>query len=130
MVDKAKNFFPNFLKEKAGNMKEPLARLEKAIEKARARLEENVEKIDAGELRKLYDELLDWIRTSRGEVEHFFGDRLEKALAALKLPSREEVEELKKQVASLSKIVSGLDQAKSAPMAKKAVKKPVKKGKK
>jgi poly(hydroxyalkanoate) granule-associated protein len=128
MVDRAKKLIPDFIKDQAKNMKEPLGRIEKALENARERLNANVDKIDTTEVRKYYDELLDWIRTTRTEIEHFFSTRLEKTLSTLRLPSRDEVESLKKQVASLSKTVSAMKKTASPKKAPKKM--PAKKAKK
>jgi len=127
MVDKAKNYIPDFLKEGAKNVKEPLERIEKALEKAREKLSENVDKIDTAEFKKLYDEMISWIRATRIDVEEYVKVNLEKTIAKFQFPSRKEVDALKKQVASLTKALAAAKAPAKKASPKKAPKKAPKK---
>ncbi|HPM77898.1 MAG TPA: phasin family protein [bacterium] len=120
MVDKAKDLIPDFLKEGVKNVREPLAKAEKAIEKARDRLMENWEKLDPKDVKGVYDELLKRVRSARDEFEGMVTTGVEKTFTALNLPSRDEVDGIKTELNKISKTVNEL--AKGAP-AKKAVKK-------
>jgi len=120
MVDKAKDLIPDFLKEGVKNVREPLAKAEKAIEKARDRLMENWEKLDPKDVKGVYDELLKRVRSARDEFEGMVTTCVEKTFTALNLPSRDEVDGIKTELNKISKTVNEL--AKGAPT-KKAVKK-------
>jgi len=120
MVDKAKDLIPDFLKEGVKNVREPLAKAEKAIEKARDRLMENCEKLDPKDVKGVYDELLKRVRSARDEFEGMVTTGVEKTFTALNLPSRDEVDGIKTELNKISKTVNEL--AKGAPT-KKAVKK-------
>jgi len=120
MVDKAKDLIPDFLKEGVKNVREPLAKAEKAIEKARDRLMENWEKLDPKDVKGVYDELLKRVRSARDEFEGMVTTGVEKTFTALNLPSRDEVDGIKTELNKISKTVNEL--AKGAPT-KKAVKK-------
>ncbi len=121
MVDKAKDLIPDFLKDGVKNVREPLAKAEKAIEKARDRLTENWEKLDPKDVKRVYDELLKRVRSARDEFEGMVTTGVEKTFTALNLPSRDEVEGIKAELTKISKTINEL--AKGAPAKKAAAKK-------
>lgn len=125
MVDKAKDLIPDFLKEGVKNVREPLNKAEKAIVKARDRLSENWEKLDPKDVKKVYDDLLKRVRTARGEFEGMVSTGVEKTFGALNLPSRDEVDGIKAELAKISRAVKAL--TKKAPAKKAAKKAPAKK---
>ena len=125
MVDKAKDLIPEFLKDGVKNVREPLNKAEKAIEKARDRLTENWEKLDPKDVKRVYDDLLKRVRSARNELEGMVNTGLEKTFSALNLPSRDEVDGIKADLAKISKTVNQL--TKSAPAKKAAKKAPAKK---
>lgn len=132
MVDKAKDLIPDFLKDGAKNVMEPLGKLEKAIDKAREKVSKNVEKVDAREeIKKVFDDLQGRVRTARNEAEKVFNTGLTKTFGALNLPTKKEVSDIRNQLAALAKTVDQLKKKttiKKAAKPKKAAKKaPVKK---
>ncbi|NLH49920.1 MAG: hypothetical protein GX444_15170 [Myxococcales bacterium] len=134
MVEKAKKMIPDFIKDGLNSVAEPLGKAEKAIEAARDRLVENAGKLDSGEIKKVFDDLLKKVQKARGEVEGYLTSGMNKTWQALNLPTRDELEVVKADVARLSKDLKALNKpikaaAKKAPAKKAAVKKGKKKGK-
>jgi len=133
MVDKAKNF----IKESLNNLSEPLDKAEKAVEKAYERLVQNINKLDKNDVRKVFDELKKKVQTARVEVEAYLNTGMDKALGAINVPSRKEVDVIKADLAQLSNEVKAMKKgaapkkpAAKKPVAKKSVKKSAKKAKK
>jgi len=127
MVEKAKKFIPDFVKDGYKKAVEPLGKAEKAIENARENLMKNFEKLDTAELKKVFDDLLAKVRTARGEVEQAVSTGLTKTWHALNVPTQREVNVIKADVAHLSREVRAL-KGPSKKAAKKAPKKAAKKG--
>lgn len=121
MVDKAREFIPDFVKEASKNVMDQLGKAEKALENAGDTLLKRAEKYDADEVRRIFDDVLARVRTARGEVERAFSAGVSKTLQALNVPSRGEVEKIKKDLAKLAKDIQSLKAVK-AP-AKKAARK-------
>lgn len=132
MVDKAKKMIPGFIKDGLNSVAEPLGKAEKAIEAARDRLVKNAGKLDSVEVKRVFDDLLKKVQKARGEVEGYLTSGMNKTWQALNLPTRDELEVVKADVARLSKDLKALNKpikaaAKKAPVKKAAA---VKKGKK
>lgn len=123
MVDKAKNF----IKESLSNLSEPLDKAEKAVEKAYEQVVQRINKLDKAEVRKVFDDLKKKVQNARVEVEAYLNTGMDKALGAINVPSRKELDSIKADLAQLTEDVKVLK--KSAP-SKPAAKKPAKKGKK
>jgi polyhydroxyalkanoate synthesis regulator phasin len=121
MVDKAREFIPESLKDALKNVIEPLGKAEKAIETAGQNLIKRAEKYDADEMRRIFDDLLAKVRSARGEVEDAFSTGLNKTLQALNMPNRPEIDKIKKDLSKLAKDISALKNGGAA--AKKTVRK-------
>jgi len=127
MVDKAKDYIPDFIKERSKKVMDQMGKVEDSLEKARDRMNKNVDKIDTKEVKKVYDDVLKRVRTARGEMEKAFNTGMDKTLAALNLPSKAEVDKIKKDLAKLNKAVNELKKKPAKKAAKKTAKKTTKK---
>ena len=119
MVDKAKELIPSFIMDGIKNISEPLNRAEKAIERARETLMKRAGDLDTKDVKKVFDDVRKQIERARGELESLFADGMGRTMQALNLPSREELEAVKADIAQLSKDLKALKKP-----AKKAAKKP------
>jgi polyhydroxyalkanoate synthesis regulator phasin len=117
MTDLKKFSVPDFFKDTLQSAMEPLGKVE-------ARVKETVEKLtngglNQGEIKKVFDEILRRVRDARTEVEKGLTTGVQRTLAALNLPSRDEIRKLEAKVNKLSKDVDALKGAKGPKTAKK-----------
>ncbi len=124
MVDKARDFIPDSVKDAFKKAMEPLGKAEKAIETAGENLIKRAEKYDADEMRRIFDDLLVKYRSARTDVENALSSGLNKTLQTLNVPTRDELDVIRHDVARLSKDLRSLKVGHvAAPMAKKMAKK-------
>ncbi len=126
MVDKAKELIPSFIMDGVKSISEPLGKAEKAIEKAREKLIARAgKKIDTKDVKKVFEDVKKQIQKARGEAENLVSDSFGRTMQVLNLPTRDEVDAIKADIAKLSKDLNSLKKPaapkKAAP--KKAAKK-------
>jgi len=108
MVEKAKELIPDFIRDRVKNISEPLAKAENAIERARVKVAEKAGALDTTDVKKVFDEVRRQLQKARTEVETLVNEGMGRTLQALNLPSRDEVDVIKADVAKLSKDVKSL----------------------
>lgn len=116
MVDKAKELIPDFI---AKNISAPLSKAEKAIERARTKVMAKAGTLDTADIKKTFDEVRRQLQKARAEVENLVNEGMGRTMQALNMPTRDELETIRADVAKLAKDVSALKTPKK-PAAKKA----------
>jgi len=108
-----KTVIPDAVMERLQNVLEPLSKLEGRIKELRDKVPQLPE-LKPTQLRSYLNDLLKRVREAQGNVEKAFAEGVQWTLSFLNLPSKEDVDALKKKVAKLEKDVKSIKAKKKA----------------